>query len=165
MRHGSLLVLHCILLLNIGSICANDFNTESYLNDAVQYLLNDISSDSTMALTRTPNSMRTGYIIKESSTGAGATQLSPLNYAAQTLSYTAGGITFTYPAGFFSAPPTVLISLTLTGLSYTTATTVVAMIASNSASSTTVRVNKATLASILEAGTNDVEISIFAVAV
>lgn len=87
-------------------------------------------------------------------------QRSLVNVATSTQDYTNGGITFTYPAGTFTAAPVVNLTIVLKNLAYSSATSLTAVVTANSSSSCTIRVNKATLISLVEAATNDVTIHI-----
>jgi len=85
-------------------------------------------------------------------------------YYADSLDYVNGGITFTYPASFFATTPLVLISVQLTGRSYNPIQLVVGEIVSNSATSTTVRVNLHNGLLISEVATGDVTVYLKAIA-
>ena len=85
-----------------------------------------------------------------------------LRFAADEKDYINGGITFNYPTGCFSVPPTVRITIE-TKIGYSSTELMSPCITSNNATQTTVRVNKGTTASISEASTDDVCVHIFAV--
>ncbi len=71
----------------------------------------------------------------------GVTKTVQSNWVKDKKSYVNGGVTFTYPDGFFSSAPHVFVTLELTGMSYSDGITVTPLITANSNSSTTVRVN------------------------
>jgi hypothetical protein len=86
------------------------------------------------------------------------------SYAASAL-YTAGGLTFNYPASFFSAAPVVQLTIRQNG-SHVATTTFTAEVSANSATSTTVLayrfVTTIAVVSIAEAPTNSVFINLVA---
>jgi hypothetical protein len=95
----------------------------------------------------------------------GATGLSGI-YAATAL-YTAGGLTFTYPVSFFSAPPVVVLTIRQNG-AHPVTTTFTAEVSANSAASTTVLAyilsTLIAVVSINQAPTNSVFIDLIATA-
>lgn len=95
-------------------------------------------------------------------TAPGREEFALVPFFSASTSYISGGLTFTYPIGLFSSPPTVRISIELSGIGYLTSLVVSPQITVNSATSTTVRVNLGTLVSIIEAGTGDVIVHLFA---
>lgn len=84
-------------------------------------------------------------------------------YCIDTASYVNGGVTFTYPAGLFSATPTIRVSLEENTTAYSTSQVFVAEITVNSATATTIRVNLVTTSSITEASSDEVTVHIFAI--
>lgn len=62
-------------------------------------------------------------------------------FYSNVLSYTAGGVTFTYPANFFTQKPFVRVTLALTGRAYHTYEAASCEIVSTSSAQTTVRIN------------------------
>jgi len=67
------------------------------------------------------------------------------------ISYTSGGITVTYPASFFSGVPFITVTLELSGIVYNLLQILVPQVTSNTASSTTIRVNFFNLLGVLGA--------------
>ncbi len=78
-------------------------------------------------------------------------------------SYVNGGVTFTYPVGLFSTAPTIRVSLEGNTTAYSTSQVFVAEITTNSATSTTIRVNLVTTSTITEASNNEVTVHIFSI--
>ena len=76
--------------------------------------------------------------------------INPLNYAVDQQLYATGGITFNYPAGWFSAPPFIQISVGQNEVHPTTET-YVAEVSVNTATSTTVMVYKVSSGVVTEA--------------
>ena len=89
------------------------------------------------------------------------TQLIEAHIASQKLSYTAGGLTFTYPTGLFTMIPMLRVALQ-TNAAHADTITYTAEISANSSTSATIMVYKFTttlgLVSIAEAATGDVTI-------
>ncbi len=94
---------------------------------------------------------------------ASHTRLEPLWFDFDSVNYVNGGITFTYPAGVFSATPRVQITIQLQNAVYNSAESYVPEITANSTLSTTVRVNRVTVGAITEAATNDVSVHVYAI--
>lgn len=90
-------------------------------------------------------------------------ELEQMPFAIEKLDYTASGVTFTYPTDYFSAPPMVRVSIELKNLTYSSSDILTFCVTSNTASQTTVRVNKGNLSGIMEAATDDVTVHLFAV--
>ena len=84
-------------------------------------------------------------------------------FYSDALSYVNGGITITYPTSFFNNTPSILITIELTGLAYSTEQLVVAEVTANSATSAMVRVNVYDGLVISEAATGDVKVHFRAV--
>jgi len=96
--------------------------------------------------------------------GTGSTSEYVGRYYAESVSYVNGGITVTYPEGFFDVTPLVLVSIELTGRSYSTGQLVAGEIVSSSATSATVRVNLHNGTLISEVATGDVTVHLKAMA-
>jgi hypothetical protein len=92
--------------------------------------------------------------------GGGETQKRVL--AWDSLDYVNGGITFAFPAGTFAATPKISVSIRLKNLAYSAATSLSHAIEAASATAVTIRVNKGTIVSIIEAATDDVTVEIHA---
>ncbi len=86
-----------------------------------------------------------------------------VNFYSGSLSYVNGGITFTYPASFFSMVPSILITIELAGLAYSAGQLVMAEVSVNSTTSATVRVNVFDGLTVSEAASGDVIIHFRAV--
>lgn len=84
-------------------------------------------------------------------------------YYSNKLSYTTGGITFTYPEGVFSSAPLVIISTTLQNLEYSTNQIVNPQVTTNNDTSTIIRVNVSNGGTIQEAADNDVTVNLLAI--
>ncbi len=84
------------------------------------------------------------------------------NWCIDAIDYTNGGVSCSYPAGLFTNVPYVAITLELKNASYATTEQFAAVITSNSATQTTVRVNKIDADSVQEASDDDVIVHIFA---
>ena len=82
--------------------------------------------------------MITGFVTKEIITG-NMIERDPLNFAVDQQNYTTGGVTFTYPAGWFTQPPLVQIAV-IQNSAHPTTETFGAEVSANSTSSTTVMV-------------------------
>ncbi len=104
-----------------------------------------------------------GYIEAIEITVPGREDNIQVPYFAASASYVSGGVTFTYPMGLFSSAPTVKIGIELSGIGFLASRVISAQITANSSTSTTVRVNLGTIITILEAGTGDVIVHLFAV--
>ena len=96
-------------------------------------------------------------------TGLGTGQLSGTyqQFYANVLSYTSGGVTFTYPAGLFDSAPFLRITVALKNRPYRTYEAITYEVVSTSSAQTKVRVNVGngvTFPAIFEASTNDVEV-------
>jgi hypothetical protein len=83
-------------------------------------------------------------------------------WASQTLSYTNGGLVFTYPTNLFTDAPTVVVSIELLS-SYDSSTFYVAQVIDNSSTSATVYVSTGTLSTLEEAATGSVNVHLWAV--
>lgn len=105
--------------------------------------------------------MIVGSLVQEIETTTSITR-KRLHFAADEQDYVNGGLTFNYPAGWFSASPTVRITIE-TKIGYSSTELITPCITSNDATQTTVRVNKGTTTSISEASTGDVCVHLFAV--
>ena len=101
-----------------------------------------------------------GQLVQETFTNFGK-NCSNMFYFSQSLPYTQGGLTFTYPTGLFTNPPT--IQITIQSGTVLTTTLFTPMVTSNSATSTTVYVNASTLLSILEATSSQVTVHLVAI--
>lgn len=112
--------------------------------------------------TSTGNTNIAGYLLKNQAVAHGVNS-APINYSIQSQKYVHGGITFVYPAHFFTTAPTIFLSVDLTGLPYHANTIVVPMATSNTASSTVVRVNKDITETIAECANNDCIVNIIAI--
>src|ERR1700722_17463020 len=73
-------------------------------------------------------------------TGIGTNHISRTQayFFSDVIPYVKGGITFTYPAGLFTQTPTLLVTLSLLGLAYSTSSIVVAEVVSTTSLSATV---------------------------
>jgi hypothetical protein len=91
----------------------------------------------------------TGMMIQETTTGD-MTERDILNYAIDQQLYATGGITFTYPVGWFSAPPYVQVSVGQNEVHPTTET-YVAEVSVNTSTGTTVMVYKVSSGVVTEA--------------
>ena len=105
--------------------------------------------------------MKVGSITEEIETVTSITR-KRLRFAVDEMDYVAGGITFNYPAGLFSASPTVRITIE-TKLGYSSSELITPCITSNDATQSTIRVNKGTVSSFEEAPTGYVCVHLFAV--
>src|SRR5690242_11876472 len=81
-----------------------------------------------------------GHIASEIELNPGVTTLLPIAYVIDTVLYTPGGVTFTYPVSFFTAKPFVFVHLTESVLIANTVFVPVVM--GNSTSGVTVKVYK-----------------------
>ena len=80
----------------------------------------------------------------------GLTLTTKKGYCYEKQDYVNGGNTFNYPAGLFSLPPNVALSIELKNLAYSTGQIIIPIITSNTTTSSTVRVNVGTTASVSE---------------
>ena len=88
----------------------------------------------------------------------------PLNYAFDQQDYTPGGLTFTYPSGWFTAPPVIFITIQQI-TTHATSFTYSAEVSSNSSTQTTITVYQITQLGIVnEAPTGAVKINLLALA-
>ena len=101
-------------------------------------------------------------VLTEQTTTTDMISLSSLNYAFDTQTYTTGGITFTYPTGFFNFPPFVQIAVQPTN-SHPTTETFGAEINTNSAGSTTIMVYLVNAGVVSEAP--DASVTVFLIAI
>lgn len=102
-----------------------------------------------------------GAIGIETGLGSGHMQNTNQILYANYLSYTSGGVTFTYPSGFFTATPFVRVTVSLLNRSYHSYEVAIPEIVSTSSTQATVRVNigsGVTYPPIFEANTNDVTV-------
>ena len=106
-------------------------------------------------------SMAAGFIIQEIIT-PNMVSRSPLNYASEGQNYTTGGVTFSYPSGWFTLPPIVNVSI-LQNAPHSTNTTYVAELSANTATSTTVMVYQVSFGVVNEAPNNSVTVSLLAI--
>ncbi len=106
--------------------------------------------------------MEVGFISKETTVGTSTIETSRMNFCQEIQDYVAGGVTFNYPAGMFSSAPNVRLAIELKNLTYSTGQIISPIITANTTTSTTVRVNVGTTASMSEALTDDITIYIFA---
>jgi hypothetical protein len=104
----------------------------------------------------------TGVITQETVTSNMIT-LADLNYAADQQLYATGGITFTYPAGWFSAPPFVQVSVGQVE-THPTTETYVAEVSVNTSTGTTVMVYKVSSGVVTEAPDSTLLIYLLAIA-
>ena len=92
--------------------------------------------------------MITGPIYQETEIVPNAFVTTRANWASQKLAYTTGGVTFTYPAGQYTNPPDV--SITVEEVSVPVGTNFVQhIVTSNSATSTTVSVHIGTITALV----------------
>ncbi len=105
--------------------------------------------------------MITGPMVQETEIRPGHIERSVVHYAAEEKDYVNGGITFSYPSGLFSQAPTVRITIE-TKMGYYSSELITPCITANSATQTTIRVNKGTIASFEEVSTGDVSVHLFA---
>src|SRR6266446_2060760 len=77
-----------------------------------------------------------GFIIQEI-ISADITERVELNYVSDEQPYTTGGVTFTYPVGWFTLPPMIQVSVAPTG-PHPSTETYVAEVTTNTAGSTMV---------------------------
>jgi hypothetical protein len=105
----------------------------------------------------------TGIIIQEIIT-TGMTERVALNYVADQQAYTngIGGITFSYPVGWFNQPPFVQISI-IQNAGHPTTQAYVAEVSANSTTSTTVMVYLVNSGVVNEAATSSVTVALWAV--
>ena len=80
---------------------------------------------------------------------------------SSSVSYTSGGVTFTFPENLFTSTPVVTVSVVVG--TYSDLTNFVPEITAVSATSVTVRVNSGTLLSLGEAATDSCTVQIWAV--
>jgi len=106
--------------------------------------------------------MITGPMIQETEIRPGNTERNVVHYATEGKDYVNGGITFSYPSGLFSQVPTVRITIE-TKMGYSSSELITPCITANSATQTTIRVNKGTVSSFEEAPTGYVRVHLFAV--
>ncbi len=106
--------------------------------------------------------MCTGPMVQETEIRPGHIKREILHYAAEEKDYVNGGITFSYPSGLFSQAPTVRITIE-TKLGYSSLELITPCITANSATQTTIRVNKGTVSLFEEAPTGFVIVHLFAV--
>ncbi len=90
----------------------------------------------------------------------GGFQMNEFNIVTDSLPYVNGGLTFTYPANTFTVAP--YVTVTTQTSSYSSAFLVSHMITSNSAASTTIRVNIYNSGYVSEAATGAVIVHISA---
>jgi hypothetical protein len=95
--------------------------------------------------------------------GLGTGHLTSTNqiFYSNILSYTPGGVTFTYPSGLFTQKPFIRVTLALTGRPYRTYEIAMHEIVSTSSAQTKVRVNIGSTVGfppIFEASSGDVEV-------
>lgn len=90
------------------------------------------------------------------------TELVLVHSARESMAYVNGGIAFTYPVGTFTLTPKVYLTVELLNATYNVNETYVPIIISNDATATTVRVNKVTANTVVEAATDDVTVNISA---
>jgi hypothetical protein len=105
--------------------------------------------------------MAAGFIIQEIIT-PNMVSRSPLNYASEGQNYTTGGVTFSYPSGWFTLPPIVNVSI-LQNAPHSTNTTYVAELSANTATSTTVMVYQVSFGVVNEAPNNSVTVCLLAI--
>lgn len=105
----------------------------------------------------------TGTLLEEIAVGGNAIERRRRKYASDKLDYVAGGLTFNWPAGYFTGAPRVLISIELKNAVYALTDILAHVVTANTAASTTMRVNKGSLSGILEALTDDFSVTIMAV--
>lgn len=82
-------------------------------------------------------------------------------YVSDAKSYVNGGVTFTYPKDMFKTSPTIIVSVELINIEYAAEEIVMAIIVSNDAYETIVRVNRLPLG--IEACTDDVIVHLHAI--
>lgn len=107
------------------------------------------------------NAMQSGFLYEQTLNSDNVSfNVSQAFWATQSLSYAPGGVTFTYPSGLFTNPPTVTIGVQ--GVSLPTGTTIVSpIVIANAATSTTVQVFVGDiLLGILEAASGEVTVHI-----
>lgn len=85
-----------------------------------------------------------------------------INYFTNEQDYVNGGISFTYPPGFYAAPPFIWAIAELKNLTYATDRIISTQVVSNSTSGCTIRVNVNNNGTIAEAATDDVTVNIIA---
>jgi len=116
----------------------------------------------TFLMTPCAKALTSGMIIQETITGD-MTERDPLNYAIDQQMYTTGGITFTYPTGWFSVPPYVQVSL-IQNATHPTNITYTVEVTANSATSTSVTVYQITSGFVSEATNNTFIVQLLAIA-
>lgn len=89
-------------------------------------------------------------------------EMNTVNFFDDTQSYTTGGITFTYPSGWFTQPPMIQVTLQQ-NVSHATTLTYTAEVVSNSTTSTVVMVYEINAGVVSDAPTGVVTIIISAV--
>lgn len=105
----------------------------------------------------------TGNLSTFESVADGLILNSAISYFIDSASYVNGGVTFNYPAGLFSTPPTIRVSLEEAETTYLTGQVFVAEITANSTTAVTIRVNLVTTSTITEASNNEITVHIFAI--
>jgi hypothetical protein len=107
--------------------------------------------------------IRRGYVIEEVMLPT-RTESNPLNFASDTQAYTTGigGITFTYPVGWFNQPPIVQLAVQQ-DVAHPTSETFGAEIVSNSTTSTTVMVYEVNGGVVSEAPSGVVTVILLAI--
>lgn len=89
------------------------------------------------------------------------TEITPIFYATESQTYTTGGLTFNYPAGTFTAPPIVQVSVNPT-TPHPNSETFGPEISTNSPTSTTIMVYFINSSGVSEAANGTVTVNILA---
>jgi hypothetical protein len=109
-----------------------------------------------------------GPIVQELIINAGLTEFTEAGYYTDDLGYINGGLTINFPAGLFSLPPNVTISVRLVGgsVDYLPTEAYIPMLISVSNASVIIRVNIVSNGgTVAEAATNSVRVAIHAIGV
>ena len=106
--------------------------------------------------------MAAGFVTQMTET-TNTIERDPLNYAIDQKSYTTGGVTFTYPAGWFTQPPFIQVTV-IQNSAHSINETYEAEVCTNSAGSTMVMVYKVNFGIVSEAPNSSITVCLLAVA-